>query len=83
MREKIVTGVILFGLGIMVGGLLPNRTVKAQEQQSTQQQDNWVLQPMTDKGNVWAYFFNTRTGQIFTVYGTDKAEVKPEAQKRK
>jgi hypothetical protein len=48
MREKIVTGVILFGLGIMVGGLLPNRTVKAQEQQSTQQQDNWVLQPMTD-----------------------------------
>jgi hypothetical protein len=83
MRDKIVIGVVLFILGVMVGNLSPLRTAMAQaEPGQAPQPDNWVLQPI-DKGNVWAYLLNTSTGQIFTVYGTDKAEVKPETKKTK
>ena len=61
----------MFILGVMVGNFLPVRSALAQEKGP----DNWIIQPI-DKPGVWAYLVNTRTGESFTIAGTDKQEVK-------
>jgi len=73
MRYKIIIGVVLFVLGMMIGNFLPVRSVLAQEKPG--EPDNWIIQSIGKPG-AWACLVNTRTGEAFTLAGTDKQEVK-------
>ena len=53
--------------------LLPTHRVLAEDKPDAQ--GEWIIQPI-DKDRVWGYLLNKRTGEAFTILGTDKVPVR-------
>jgi hypothetical protein len=73
-RSTVAMGVLLFVLGVLVGGLLPTRRALAQDKLQEQQSD-WIIERAKDNAHFDAYFFNTRTGDAFFVQERTKSPV--------
>jgi hypothetical protein len=63
LPHKVAIWVVLFILGVVVGSLLPVRSVLAQE--SREESGNWIIQPM-DKPGLYAYLLNTHRRSVHT-----------------
>ncbi|MFL6438111.1 MAG: hypothetical protein ACJ71Q_11060 [Terriglobales bacterium] len=74
MRSKVAGGVLLFFLGMLIGSILPIRSVLAQGKES-QEGSHWIIQPIQN-ARFNAYIFNERTGEIFMLTERDKSLVK-------
>ena len=73
-RSTVATGLLLFVLGVLLGGFLPTRRAFAQDKPSEQQRD-WIIEQAKDNAHFDAYFFNTRTGEAFFVQERTKTPV--------
>lgn len=63
-RFKILFAVSVFVIGVIVGSLLPTRSVRAQE--SKEPEGQWVFQT-AQKGLSDGYLYNARTGEMFQI----------------
>jgi hypothetical protein len=74
MNRPVVTGVLLFVLGVLVGNFLPTRKVLAQDKPQEQQSD-WVIERAKDNAHFDAYLFNSKTGEAFMFQESHKIQV--------